>query len=435
MGAQTCRTIVKECSTAWRDLVQIVEAIHFYTGLTNQLSKKLKLDKSASLSNTSAKLQGVQDITKEIRLDEVLKVCQKDLGQCKYSHIASLCENFVYVVHPSYIDKARSKMDNITNIVDVSRGQLGTLEKSLKLVLEAKPEQGSELSDHEHSEEDLQVVQALAKFTSLEQIEIHLLVLRSKILQIQENNLRVSFARLVAFQKTFMAYVQHTKKTLQGVDRNLVRVYQQQHLLLKKCYDSESELSEEHSSKLEKLTAILAKKFNSTTNQLLRHTKKVGWVVGNSTSNRVATTSQQQLLETFSQINQKLSAAVKKDVEKTTFEPTKNQKVSEKSPLKSSRGRLLQRGIYPGGQKVPPVWKTQENENNSSRTVPTTRPPQNSTVVPPRSNSSVITAPEPKLQILATPPPPPSSTSDFYVVRDSACLFGCVSLSVDLMGP
>ena len=393
------------------------------------MSKKLRLDKSKSLSTASAKLQGVQDITKEMRLDEVLKVCQKDLGQCRYIHIASLCENFVYVVHPSYIDKARAKMDSITSIADGSRGRLGVLEKALKLVLETKHQVVSDPS--EHPEEDGPVVHALAKFASLEKIETRLLELRSNILKIQENNLKVSFARLVAFQKTFMAYVAHTKKTLEGVDRNLIRVYQQQHLLLKKCYQLDDGISEEDFSKLEKLRAILAQKFNSKTSQLVKQTKKVGWVVGNFTGDKVAATSKQQIIDALSQINKNMTAAVKKDVHKSNSKSGNSQVVLKQSSPKSSRGRILQ--YY--GQNPPHIRNKSKTRRGSLHTSRKRRRQQNGTeMVPQQAISTVVEAPKPKPKLLVSLPPP-SSTSDFCVIRDTACLFGCVSLQIDLMGP
>lgn len=430
MGAQTCRAIVKECSHAWLDLVEIVEAIKGYSEVAKQLTTKLKL-KNQKPSDT-ATLGGVSEIAREIKLERTLKLCGRDLNSCRYSHISALCENFVYVVHPSYIEQAKSTISNITKVVDVSKGELDRIGQMLeqnKRGLKKKMLRG--------------LKGILDRIAGLEKIESNLFKLQSNIKRIQQNNLRVRFSNLVAFQKTIEIYNQHTKRALESIDKNLVKVYQKQYDLILKAFRLGEDTLEEFLPKLHAKEANLLKKYNPATKKLKSAQQNSNWAIGNLSSSKKRPKSAKALSIALAKANKQLAAAV----------AVRNLKAKPKPAASSRQPRLL---WFTASSLKVFIPRVDPKPAESVRQVPANSTPHPNNMPSGGARVSIlpvvhreISSPKTPVETSIQAPIPapngsgtpfvaasaPSLTSDFSVIRDAFCQDNCVSLAMQDSGP
>ena len=437
MAAHTCRAIVKECSHAWLDLVEMVDAIKAYSGVAQQLTTRLKLSDPKSAGR--ATLNGVSELANEIKLEKILKLCGRNLNSCRYSHISVLCENFVYVVHPSYIEQAKSTINNITKVVDVSKGELDQIAH----LLDTENKKAAKMANGANS---VGMKGILAQLAGLEKIETNLITLQSNIRKIQQQNLKVRFSNLVAFQRMIATYTQHTKRALENINKNLLKVYQRQHGLIMQALGLEvsEEAFEKFLPKLKQKEANLLKKFDPATNKLKSAQQVTNWAIGNSTKYQKSAISPKQMSAMVANVNRQVSSAIKalKTNRKSNLTPSPQRPRLLVWSAASYRSQFVPRVDHKRTDGVKNEPGQDGSRSNSSTTVVyQVRPPvvqHREALVPRKPVESPLQVPvqtptSPGTTLLAATSTAP--TSDFSVIKDALCQDNCVSLSLQDSGP
>ena len=102
-----CRSVLEDCSEAWMSMVRMVVDVRGYTKLIRQLNPDG--DKDGILEEKGFTMNLDSFITNR-NLIPILDNCRgSSLANCSFEHVAALCEQFIHIQAPTYIESSQSQ--------------------------------------------------------------------------------------------------------------------------------------------------------------------------------------------------------------------------------------------------------------------------------------------------------------------------------------
>ena len=113
-----CRNVLEDCSEAWVSMVQMAADVKEYTRRLRTLHAGK--DEDGILEEKGFTMNLDSFITNR-NLIPILKSCRgKSLVKCPFEHVAALCEQFIHIQAPTYIESSQSQAQKILTSIKAS---------------------------------------------------------------------------------------------------------------------------------------------------------------------------------------------------------------------------------------------------------------------------------------------------------------------------
>src|SRR3990167_2445752 len=110
-----CRSVLFGCTNAWNDMIYIADQVRRYTGIVRALNRFVDSDTNMEERAFTMNLDGFVN-SRKIR--EIIEQCgSNDLKKCSFKHVSSLCEQFIHIQSPTYVESALSHSKKLSSAV------------------------------------------------------------------------------------------------------------------------------------------------------------------------------------------------------------------------------------------------------------------------------------------------------------------------------
>ena len=117
-----CRSVLAECTDAWNDMIYIAAQVRKYTNTVRRLSSFSDED---SNMEERAFIMNLEGFVSSRKIKDIIRVCgSNDLENCSFRHVSKLCEQFIHIKSPTYVESALSRSKKLVNIVLVTQSGL-----------------------------------------------------------------------------------------------------------------------------------------------------------------------------------------------------------------------------------------------------------------------------------------------------------------------
>lgn len=106
----TCRAIVTDCRLGWLYLIEFIDKVNSFYDLVRMVDFRYQLKLMDSVSGSPAKT--VLDWAEKTGIKSQLKKCTE--GSCNFETTKNICDNFVSIDQPLYLQEALKIVDEVT---------------------------------------------------------------------------------------------------------------------------------------------------------------------------------------------------------------------------------------------------------------------------------------------------------------------------------
>ena len=142
-----CRRVLNDCGDSWKALVQISQAMNTFTNLVNDLS--------AAQTTAQALSSTITSYTNLIKLDGYFSQCD-DFSTCPFAVVKPLCEHFITVINPSYLESFAKRQILETMVKKLTEAS----DKYARKALKAKRKLKDLKNDNNADEDEIKAMKA-----------------------------------------------------------------------------------------------------------------------------------------------------------------------------------------------------------------------------------------------------------------------------------